>query len=474
MKEKRDNSMYKEDISNKYGIINFVKPFIRNFRFRYISTAQKSRYEIFYLLFVTVLAFFTHNYNIENPKGIVFDEVYFGNFTQLYLTREYFFDIHPPTAKLLLALVGLLTNITRYNYNYELGAAYVNDDYIYLRTFCAYCGALKVPILYFALRFSGITPLWAVCTSFMCIVDNGLIVESRHVLTDGILHLFTSISILGCAIVANVSSMRYFGVIIACIGVSLAVSCKFTAGGLIVACFFSCIFRYNSAFICKAGSLLLISVFSTMIISFYIHLKLLINPGYGCIYHEDNFCDDLETGKFTVKLVALLQNIHFYNVNINRSHSYQSYPHEWPLMTGRSLLMYTDPKDYRKQVWCVGTPSVWYVSFLSLLFFAFRITKNTPMFVRNSYLLFGYLASYLPFFLVGRPMWNYHYHIPLIHTILMTAFTGEYFFGNRAIYPIGITIVHIISFIILWHKTYHKVPLLFIAKINWYFRKLFA
>ena len=41
-------------------------------------------------------------------KRVIFDEFHFGRFVNGYLTGEYFFDIHPPLGKQLLALGAVL------------------------------------------------------------------------------------------------------------------------------------------------------------------------------------------------------------------------------------------------------------------------------------------------------------------------------------------------------------------------------
>jgi dolichyl-phosphate-mannose-protein mannosyltransferase len=53
-----------------------------------------------------VFGFVSRAFLIAWPPYCVFDEVYFGNFTNFYMQRRHFIDVHPPFAKLLFALVG--------------------------------------------------------------------------------------------------------------------------------------------------------------------------------------------------------------------------------------------------------------------------------------------------------------------------------------------------------------------------------
>lgn len=55
---------------------------------------------------LTLLAFALRFYRISHPDQVVFDEVHFGSFAGQYIRREYYFDVHPPLAKMLNGVAG--------------------------------------------------------------------------------------------------------------------------------------------------------------------------------------------------------------------------------------------------------------------------------------------------------------------------------------------------------------------------------
>ncbi len=66
------------------------------------AAAWQYRKEVtIFLLALTPISFFSRYTRIEEPAAVVFDEHHFGRFVNRYFTGSYFFDIHPPLAKLV-------------------------------------------------------------------------------------------------------------------------------------------------------------------------------------------------------------------------------------------------------------------------------------------------------------------------------------------------------------------------------------
>lgn len=141
------------------------------------------------LAILTALAFITRFYIINFPKEVVFDEVHFGKFASYYLERTYFFDLHPPFAKLLIALVGYLVG---YNGAFKfdsIGDSYITNKvpYVAYRSLSATLGALTVPLVFLTMKDSGYSLTACVIASSLLIFDNAHIAETRLILLDATL-----------------------------------------------------------------------------------------------------------------------------------------------------------------------------------------------------------------------------------------------------------------------------------------------
>jgi dolichyl-phosphate-mannose-protein mannosyltransferase len=106
---------------------------------------------------LTVVAFAVRFWRISHPNQVVFDEVHFGAFAGQYLRREYYFDVHPPLAKMLNALAGWWVGFDgQFGFD-QIGDNYLtaNVPYVGMRSFCAILGAVTVPLVYAIMRESG-------------------------------------------------------------------------------------------------------------------------------------------------------------------------------------------------------------------------------------------------------------------------------------------------------------------------------
>ncbi|KAJ3024967.1 UNVERIFIED_CONTAM: hypothetical protein HDU68_007603 [Siphonaria sp. JEL0065] len=149
------------------------------------------------LVVVTLLSLLTRMFRIQDPAKVVFDEVHFGKFASYYLRGEYYFDVHPPLGKLLLAAVATFAGYDGHYLFDEIGDDYVAHGvpWVTMRLFPALCGALIVPFCFLTLKEIGVSWVAAIFGALMLIFDNALITQSRLILLDSMLLLFGVTSI---------------------------------------------------------------------------------------------------------------------------------------------------------------------------------------------------------------------------------------------------------------------------------------
>jgi len=86
-----------------------------------------------------------------------FDEVHFGKFAAYYISREYYFDVHPPFAKLLFGLAGWFVGFDG-QFNFEnIGDNYTENHvpYVGMRALPAILGSLTIPVVYGIMKQCG-------------------------------------------------------------------------------------------------------------------------------------------------------------------------------------------------------------------------------------------------------------------------------------------------------------------------------
>ena len=154
--------------------------------------------DTFLVGFLTSVSFFIRMWHIQEPNYVVFDEVYFGNFTNWYIQKLYFQDIHPPLAKLIIAKIAAFSGYDGH-YNFEAMSKnqtpYNTMDYVLLRMIPAMFGSCCIPLIYLILRLICTSRLPVIFGTFLVLFDPMLIVESRYILSDSILHFFSCLSI---------------------------------------------------------------------------------------------------------------------------------------------------------------------------------------------------------------------------------------------------------------------------------------
>lgn len=137
---------------------------------------------------LTTLAFLLRFYKLNHPDQVVcvkrfvilpfvplifgyssFDEVHFGKFASYYLRKEYYFDVHPPFAKLLFGLAGWFVGFDGQFQFENIGDNYTNAHvpYVGMRALPAILGSLTVPIVYAIMKESGYSTIIAAFSAFI-------------------------------------------------------------------------------------------------------------------------------------------------------------------------------------------------------------------------------------------------------------------------------------------------------------------
>ena len=114
-------------------------------------------------------------------------------------------DVHPPLAKLLLTLAGWLAGFDGEFDFKDIGKDYVEPGvpYVAMRLLPAIMGVMTVPMMFLTLKASGCRTLTATMGAGLIIFENGLLTQSRLILLDSPLVVFTAFTSLAFTCFTN-------------------------------------------------------------------------------------------------------------------------------------------------------------------------------------------------------------------------------------------------------------------------------
>lgn len=380
------------------------------------------------LIIITFISLGTRLWRISMPEVTTFDEIHFGNFSSWYIQKKFHFDIHPPLAKLIMAYIAKLTQY-KGNIDYSNPRFLPTEHwYVSQRITPAIFSAFITPCLYGASRFLGLSILSSASIGLISSFDIAVIVEGSYILSDGVLHFFVTLNIF--VLCMFLDKQTDFNAILLGLTLGAACACKYTALGLIALdgitqLIWILITMPNIIDIAKRGFYILGPAILVFYLSWTWHFIGHHIAGNDYTYFGPNYMDtvikedvlDISYMGRRVAKYSMLERIFVWNQKMNHinmrskiPHPWESLPINWPLLLDKYVYFYGE-KDSR--IICMGNPAIHWSTTFSLVLCLF-LHPNW----KNALMIWGWFVSYIPFILVPRTMFHYHYIIPLLFAIM--------------------------------------------------------
>ncbi|MBI5733196.1 phospholipid carrier-dependent glycosyltransferase [Candidatus Jorgensenbacteria bacterium] len=391
-----------------------------------------------------------HTINLSYPAKPVFDEAHFASYATHYATHTPFFDIHPPLGKILYSAILTLNDPARYQANprfVEIKRNPKTDEieiktpvkefgsfpYLSLRIMSAVFGILLGLSVYVFTKALTHKELPAILAMFLTIFDNALLLETRLILLNGVYLTFGFFALAlffkkkpapllaglmwGFALSTKLIGVVFIGPVIALIVLTKG-EARWTA-----------IRRFLIFLATGFGVLaLFLLVVNPSIIpvnqSFKLYQSLISDFKPAASLNFGGTLSFLNPIAPYIKLSA----IEFYIMLSGYTggvptHPFQSHWYTWPFMT-KTMPYFRESPGATQSISLVGNPVIWALSLFSVLAV---LAYNKRYLLQNAQhrnfwlLIIGYFSSLLPFALIERPAFLYHYFPALIFSICIAS-----------------------------------------------------
>ena len=350
-------------------------------------------------------------WNLDSPKGKIFDEIYYATNAQSLLQNGVEIDsksglaqfiVHPPTGKWLIAI-----GIKLFGYN-EFGWRFA----------AAIVGSISIVLMYFTAKKLFNNQLLSVLAASLISMDGLHLVHSRIALLDIFLLFFIQIAVL--AFLHN----KYW---ISALTLALACSVKWSGLYVLIALALYVLVtdfrghRYLGADHPIRDLLRKNLLFRFL--QFGIFPVLIYVGSWFSWFASDKGWDHNFSSNPLFSLWHYHAEILNFHTKLNDSHPYSANPWSWLIQGRPTSFFYETPKNCggtscSQEILAIGTPILWWAATLALLVtIGFWVSKRDK---QAEILLVVIGASYLPWFAIqDRTMFSF-YTIAFEPFILLT------------------------------------------------------
>lgn len=355
-------------------------------------------------------------YSIENSS--YFDEIYFPRAAYEILNKLPVYEgTHPPLGKLIMSIPMSFMGTTPFSYRLCGNIA----------------GILIILVTYLVAKQLFKRERYALFAAAIMALDGMHFVQTRIGTVDSMLVLFCLTSFLFFLKYLYAQDDEYkkkkISLLISGTFWGMAISVKWTAAfiGLGMGILYlTKIKKVNM-------KILLWSIISFIVIPICIYvasyIPIINNPNetiYVEILDKDGNVNQEESGDVRITDIKSFfkyqYGMYSYHSKLSQSHPYKSKWYEWPAMI-RPMWYYISRQGTETvgTIACMGNPAIWWLTIPAAIFtLIYTIRKRNK---EGAILLVMILASWLPYALIGRVMFIYHYFITLPFMMLTIVFT---------------------------------------------------
>jgi dolichyl-phosphate-mannose-protein mannosyltransferase len=304
------------------------------------------------------------------------------------------------------------------------------DPLVALRVLPALAGTALMVVFYLFLRELTASRRVATFGAALLLLDNAMLVESRFILTDSMLLLF-GVGALTAYLATQRQTGRAQWILLTASAVlaGMAASTKwtgFTTLGVIGIVWFVRMVRQRVTWrtALPQAAILLVVPALVYVGTFAIHFGLLPHSGPDDAFMSERFQSTLVGNphynstahmSFTDKFFELNEALRNYNVSLdNSTHPYSSSWLSWPVLE-RPIYYWTGTArtGAHEYIYLQGNPIIWWGLLAGVIIVALAWLRSPQLFERYrgpmTLLGLAWLANYLPFAVIRRPMFLYHY-----------------------------------------------------------------